>query len=786
MTNRSIPAAAREILPIPHRPYVGPLPYDAKDPEAKFPPIEGIRPPVGAPNVLIVLLDDVGFAATNVFGGPCRTTTAARLAANGLRYTRFHTTALCSPTRAALLTGRNHHSVGMGTITETATPAPGYTSSIPNTAANIAKVLKYNGYSTAHFGKCHEIPTWETSPVGPFDHWPTQNGFEKFYGFVGGETNQWFPNVYEGTRRVTTPDDPEYHFMADMTDKAIEWIRTQKTLAPDKPFFAYFAPGATHAPHHVPKAWADMYSGQFGDGWDALRERTIAAQKEIGVIPRDAQLTARPTEIPAWNDMPKTLLPVLAREMEVYAGFLEYTDHHVGRLIQALEQLGILDNTLILYILGDNGASAEGTLQGTFNEMINFNGLGALETPEFLEAHRDELGGRNSYNHYAVGWAHALDTPYPWTKQVASHWGGTRNGMIVHWPAKIQAKGEIRSQFHHVIDVFPTILEAAGLPMPVMVEGIQQKPLEGVSLLYSFNDANAPERHVLQYFEMFGNRGIYSHGWAAVTKHRTPWELVGAQVPAFDDDKWELYDVTRDWTEAEDLAKQFPDKLHELQRVFLIEAARYQVLPLDDRTVERIASAAATMPQLVQGSSQVLFDGMELEWHSVIDVKNRSFAMTAAIETQDSGARGVIFAKGTNFGGYALYAPEGRLKFVYNFLGLESYSIEAPDALPSGKHEVRLEFAYDGGGLGKGGTASLLIDGEKVAEGRIDQTVPVIFSVDASAMVGDKRGAPIATDIAVEGNRFQGDIAWVRIDVAVDEGGAVPPEQLLRIAMATQ
>ncbi len=786
MTNRLISAAEREILPIPHRPYVGPLPYDAKDPEAKFPPIVAIRPPAGAPNILIVLLDDVGFGATSAFGGPCRTKTAERLAANGLKYTRFHTAALCSPTRSALLTGRNHHSVGMGTITETATAAPGYTSIIPNTAANVGKILKYNGYSTGYFGKCHEIPTWETSPVGPFDHWPTHNGFEKFYGFIGGETNQWFPNAYEGTRRVTTPDDPEYHFMADMTDQAIAWIRTQKTLAPDKPFFAYFAPGATHAPHHVPKAWADKYSGEFGDGWDALRERSIAAQKEIGVIPHDALLTVRPTEIPSWNDMPKQLLPVLARQMEVYAGFLEYTDHHIGRLIQSIEELGVLDDTLILYILGDNGASAEGTLQGTFNEMINFNGLGALETPEFLEAHREELGGRSSYNHYAVGWAHALDAPYPWTKQVASHWGGTRNGMIVHWPAMIDAKGETRAQFHHVVDVLPTILEAAGLPMPVMVEGIQQQPIEGVSLVYSLNDADAPERHVLQYFEMFGNRGIYLRGWAAVTKHRTPWELVGAKMPAFDDDKWELYDVTRDWTEAEDLAQQFPDKLHELQRVFLIEAARHQVLPLDDRTVERIAAAASTMPQLVHGSSQLLFEGMELEWHAVIDVKNRSFTITAEIDTPALGARGVIFAKGTNFGGYALYAPEGRLKFVYNFLGLGNYAIEAPDALPSGKHEVRLEFVYDGGGLGKGGMASLLIDSEKVAEGRIEQTVPVIFSADASAMVGDKRGAPIAPDIAVEGNRFQGHIGWVRIDVAPETAGEVPPEHLLRIAMATQ
>ncbi|MDC0747500.1 arylsulfatase [Polyangium sp. rjm3] len=610
MKKRAIPTPQREILPLPDRPYVGPLPYDTKDPDAEFPPIERIRPPEGAPNILVVLLDDVGFGATSAFGGPCRTTTAERLAAGGLKYTRFHTTALCSPTRAALLTGRNHHSVGMGVITELATTAPGYTTRIPNTAANIAKILKYNGYATAQFGKCHEIPVWETGPAGPFERWPTHNGFETFYGFVGGETNQWFPEVYEGTRRIKTPDDPAYHFMPDMTDRAIAWIRTQAALA-RTPFFAYFAPGAAHAPHHVPKAWADRYTGQFDEGWDALRERIFARQKSLFVIPEDAKLTLRPAEIPAWNDMPKALLPVLARQMEVYAGFLEYTDHHVGRLLDALVELGLLDDTLILYILGDNGASAEGTLQGTFNEMINFNGMSALETPEFLAARIDELGGRAAYNHYAAGWAHALDTPYPWVKQVASHWGGTRNGMLVHWPAKIAARGELRAQFHHVIDVVPTLLEAAGLPAPVMVEGVQQKPLEGVSMLYSFDDAAAPDRHVLQYFEMVGNRGIYHEGWTAVTKHRTPWELVGEAVVSFDDDKWELYDTTRDWTEAEDLAAHFPEKLHELQRLFLIEAARHDVLPLDNRGLERVAEESG-LPRIVHGTSQCLFDGMEL------------------------------------------------------------------------------------------------------------------------------------------------------------------------------
>ena len=431
-------------MPIADRPHVGLTTYDARDPATTFPPIVPLRPPAGAPNVLVVLIDDVGFGASSAFGGPCQTPTAERLAADGLKYTRFHTTALCSPTRAALLSGRNHHTVGMGGITEIATSAPGYNSLRPNTCAPLAETLKLNGYSTAQFGKCHEVPVWQTSPAGPFDNWPTGGGgFEYFYGFIGGEAHQWYPSLYEGTTPVEPDKGPEdgYHLMADMTDKAIDWIGQQKALMPDKPFFVYFAPGATHAPHHVPKEWADKYQGQFDAGWDAVREETFARQLELGVIPPDAQLTPRHKEIPAWDDMPEELKPVLRRQMEVYAGFFEYTDHHVGRLFDSLERMHVLDDTLVYYILGDNGASAEGTLNGTFNEMINFNGAAALETPAFLMERIDELGGPNSYNHYAVGWAHAMDTPYQWTKQVASHFGGTRNGTIVHWPNGHRGEG---------------------------------------------------------------------------------------------------------------------------------------------------------------------------------------------------------------------------------------------------------------------------------------------------------------------------------------------------------
>ncbi|MGH9252540.1 MAG: arylsulfatase, partial [Acidimicrobiales bacterium] len=630
----------RHVLPIPDHPHRGLVTYDAKDPDTSFPPIEPLRPPAGAPNVLVVLIDDVGFGASSAFGGPINSPTAERLATNGLKYNRFHTTALCSPTRQALLTGRNHHSVGMGGITEIATSAPGYNSIRPNTAAPLAETLKLNGYSTAQFGKCHEVPVWETSPMGPFDAWPTGGGgFEYFYGFIGGEAHQYYPAIYEGTVPVEpdkTPDEG-YHFMVDMTDKAIDWIRQQKALMSDKPFFIYFAPGATHAPHHVPKEWADRYAGTFDDGWDALRDRTFARQKELGVIPADCELTARHAEIPAWHDMPDELKPVLRRQMEVYAGFLEYTDHHVGRLVDSLADLGILDDTLVYYIIGDNGASAEGTLNGTFNEMINFNGAAALETPEFLMARLDEFGGPDSYNHYAVGWAHAMDTPYQWTKQVASHWGGTRNGTIVHWPNGFTTRGQVRSQFHHVIDVAPTVLEAAGLPEPTSVNGVQQMPLQGVSMLYSFDDGNAADRHETQYFEMFGNRGIYHKGWTAVTKHKTPWILVGEQVPAFDDDVWELYDTTADWSQARDLSKDDPDKLHELQRLWLIEATRYNVLPLDDRAGERFNPDMAGRPVLIRGNSQLLFGGMgRLSESSVVSIKNKSHSVTAEVVVDGS------------------------------------------------------------------------------------------------------------------------------------------------------
>jgi arylsulfatase A-like enzyme len=780
----------RTNLPIPDRPSPGLTTYDAKDPATSFPPIKNLRPPAGAPNVLIILIDDAGFGSNSAFGGPANTPTFERLAANGISYSRFHTTALCSPTRAALLSGRNHHTVGMGGVTEIATSAPGYSSVRPNTCAPLAETLKLNGYATAQFGKCHEVPVWQTSPMGPFDAWPSVGGgFEHFYGFIGGETNQYAPALYSGTTPVEPDRTPEqgYHLTDDLTDHAIDWIRQQKSLMPDKPFFAYFAPGATHAPHHVPLEWSAKYKGQFDQGWDKVREQTLARQKALGVVPLDAELTARPAEIPAWDDMPDALKPVLARQMEVYAGFMEHTDHHVGRLIDAVADLGILDDTLVILITGDNGASAEGTVNGSFNELLMLNGAAALETVEFMASRIDKFGTPEAYNHYAVGWAHAMDAPYQWTKQVASHWGGTRNGTVVHWPNGFKARGEIRNQFHHVIDVAPTVLDVAGIPEPAFVNGVQQLPYEGVSMRYSFDEADAEDRHETQYFEMFVNRGIYHQGWTAVTRHSTPW-VVAALAP-IDDDVWELY-APDDWTQAHDLAREQPQRLAELQRLFLIEAVKHNVLPLDDRRVERFNSDLAGRPQLVRGNRQILFGGMgRLSENSVIVLKNKSYAITAQVEVPAAGADGIVIAQGGAFGGWTIYVHDGKPTYCYNLFGIRRFKVTGEADLTSGEHQIRVEFAYDGGGLGKGGTATLLVDGATVGEGRIDATVPLVFSADETTDLGNDTGTPVTDDFGSQGRPFNGRIRWVELDVdqaAEDLDHLITPEERLRVAMARQ
>ncbi|MBX5462590.1 MAG: sulfatase-like hydrolase/transferase, partial [Steroidobacteraceae bacterium] len=544
------------------------------------------------------------------------------------------------------------------------------------------------------------------------------------------------------------------------------------------------------APHHVPKEWAQKYKGKFDQGWDKLREETLARQKQLGVVPANCQLTRRHEEIPAWETMPEALKPVLCRQMEVYAGFLEHTDHHVGRLFDALKKLNVLDDTLIYYIIGDNGPSAEGTINGTFNEMLNFNGLAEIESPEYLASRLDELGGPNSYNHYAVGWAHAMSTPYQWTKQVASHWGGTRNGTIVHWPNGIKSRGEIRSQFCHVIDIAPTVLEAAGIPEPIAVDGIQQMPIEGVSMLYSFDDATAPERHETQYFEMFGNRGIYHKGWTAVTKHATPWIIVGRKAVPFDKDVWELYDTTQDWSQSHDLAAQQPGKLHELQRLWLLEAARHNVLPLDDDPAHRFNPETAGRPTLVTRNSQILFAGMgRLSENCVVNIKNKSHSVTAEIVAPKEGAQGVIIAQGANIGGWSLYANQGKLKYCYNLGGVKRFYVEGANPISPGEHQVRMEFRYAGGGLGKGGKVTLYTDGKQVGQGDVPATLAMVFSADDGCDVGEDSGAPVAEDYGPRDNMFNGRIKGVFIDISEGPGSMahlLKPEDALRIAMARQ
>ena len=781
----------RTHLPLPDRTYDGPVYDDAKDPRAVFEPIKPIRPPEGAPNVLVILLDDVGFGAASVFGGPCRTPTAERLASNGLAYSRFHTAALCAPTRQALLTGRNHHAVGMGAITEVATAAPGYTSIRPQSAAPLAEVLRLNGYSTAQFGKCHEVPVWQTSPVGPFDAWPTGGGgFEHFYGFLGGETNQYAPAVFSGTTPIE-PDgiaDDDYHFTEDMTDQAIAWVRRLTALTPDRPFFMYYAPGATHAPHHVPLEWADRYKGEFDDGWDALRERSFAEQKRRGVVPEDAELTARHDEIPAWADMPDELKPVLARQMEVYAGFLEHTDHHIGRLVDAIDELGALENTLVFYVIGDNGASAEGHINGSFNEYLFFNGAAALETAEFMSSRIDKFGTIEAYNHFSVGWAHAMDTPYQWTKQVASHWGGTRNGTVVHWPQGIQSSG-VRNQFHHVIDIAPTVLDVAGIPHPDSVNGAEQTPLHGVSMRYTFDDSAAEDRHTTQYFEIVGNRGIYHEGWTACTKHATPW-ISMAELPAFVDDVWELYGPD-DWTQAHDLSADMPDKLRELQELFLVEARKYNVLPLDDRRVERFDAAIAGRPTLIHGRKQILYGSMSrLTEATVLNVKNVSHAVAADIEVPEGGAAGVIISQGGAFGGWSLYLRnDGVPVYCYNLMGLQVTKVAATAPVAPGSHRLVMSFAYDGGGPARGGDITLTLDGETVAEGRLERSVPLVFSLDETCDVGHDSGLPVSDDYTAHGSGFTGTVNTVLIELAdgdSDFNHLVDPQLRLSMALARQ
>lgn len=753
----------RTVLPLqePKRPLVTQL--DAR--KATAPSRFEVKAPEDAPNVIIVLVDDLGFAGTSTFGAPIATPTFDRVAAGGLRYNNFHTTAVSSPTRAAIKSGRNHHVNNMGGIIETGTAFPGNTGQIPNDVAPVAEMLRLNGYSTAAFGKWHETSAWEMSVSGPFDRWPTHQGFDKFYGFLGGETNQWAPFIYDGTHPVELPKDPNYHFLTDMTDQTVAWIKYQKALTPDRPFFVYFAPGATHAPHHVPKDWIARWEGKFDMGWDRLREQILARQIETGIVPKGTRLAPKPEAIPDWDNLSADEKKLFSRQAEVFAGFVEMTDHEIGRVVDAVEEVGELDNTLIFLVYGDNGTSAEGGRNGMFSEMTYFNGV-QEQVADMLKL-VDKWGGPETYPHMAAGWAVALDTPYQWTKQVASDFGGTKVGVAVHWPRGIKARGEQRDQFTHVIDVAPTILEAAKLPEPKVVNGVTQRPMDGVSMVYSFDDATAKERHTTQYFEIFGNRAIYHDGWLARTIHRAPWEMKPRRGLA--EDVWELYDTRTDFSLVDDLSKKQPQKLAELQALFMKEAQRNQALPIDDRAVERVNAAMAGRPDLMgDRTSLTLADGMTGMTENVfLNIKNRSKTITAEVEVPDNGGHGAIIVQGGRFGGWALYVKDGVPAYDYNFLGLERFTVAATEKLKPGKSTIRFEFDYDGGGVAKGGLGKLYVNDKQVAEGRIGRTQPMIFSADETADVGIDLATPVVEAIGAEAtSRFTGRVNKVTIEVA--------------------
>ncbi len=751
-------ALDRSVLPIKEPTYPAITELDARN--AKAPARFEVKAPDKAPNVVIVLIDDIGFGHSSAFGGPIHMPTLERLAANGLKYNRFHTTALCSPTRTALLTGYNHHSNNAGAIMEVGTAFPGNTGIRPQSITPVAEVLRMNGYSTAAFGKYHETPPWEGSVSGPYDRWPTHSGFDKFYGFIGGETNQWHPMVYDGTTRVYPKvEDPNYHFTTDMTDQALAWMNTQQSLTPDKPFYMYFATGATHAPHHAPGSYIEKYKGKFAQGWDKLREETLERQKKLGVVPQNTVLAPKPSDIKDWDRLTADEKRLFERQMEVFAGFAEHTDDEVGRLVAALEERGELDNTLFFYIVGDNGASAEGGMIGMFNENTYFNGV--QETLDMQLKRINELGTEHTYNHFAAGWAVAGNTPFTWTKQIASNFGGTRNGMVLHWPAGIKSRNEIRSQFHHVIDVAPTIYEAVGVPAPRMVNGIEQRPMEGVAMSYSFDNASAPDTRTTQYFEMIGNRAIYHEGWFAGTIHKAPWEAAPRRPLA--DDVWELYNVDADFSQANNLAEKNPAKLEELKKKFMEEAVRYNVLPIDDRSIERFDPVIAGRPDLMNGRTRLtLYEGAKgIPENAFINVKNTSLAITADVNVPGN-ASGVILCQGGDFGGWTLYMLDGKLAYTYNWVGLESYTVASAQKVPAGRHTLKLDFAYEGG-RGGGGTAVLSMNGKPIGEGKIAKTNSNTFGIDESADVGVDENTPVAP-VYAKREKFTGKIASVTIE----------------------
>lgn len=775
----------RSILPISDQPVEVDPPVDVRDLPAPYPVRQRVSPPKGAPNVLVVLVDDMGFGASSAYGGPCRMPTADRLAAQGLSYTRFHTTAICAPTRVSLLTGRNHHSAGMGTVPEMGTSAPGYDCTRPASMATLPQILSGNGYLTGAFGKMHQTPMWEVGETGPFDRWPLNEGFDKFYGFIGAETNQFTPALIDGFTPIEPPRTPDegYHLSEDLVDQATEWVTRMSALEPDRPWFTYLSFGACHDPLHVPEAWRGRFRGEFARGWNAQREETLARQKELGLVPRDATLPAFDPDVPDWSDLSDDERVVCERLMELYAEFAEHMDAQIGRMIDTIEGLGQLDNTLVVYVLGDNGAAAEGGIHGSANLVCNLNRV-PYTVADILDQ-LDELGGPMTYPHYPVGWALAMNTPYQQSKKYASHYGGTRNGMIVHWPARIAEAG-VRHQWQHCVDLAPTVLEAIGLPAPDVVGGVPQAPMEGTSFADTFVDPGAAERHTTQYFEIHGSRGIYDNGWTAVTRHVSmPWAF--APAPPFADDVWELYDTTSDWTQAEDVAEQFPEKLEELKAKFLVEAARYQVLPLDDRTVERFNPAVAPRPDLLgERRSITLRPSMHgLREGIAPDVKNTSFTISALVTVPGDGADGVLIAQGGRFAGWSFYVKDGRPVYCHNVAGDRTW-IRGDSVIPVGDHEVGLRLTCDGGGTGKGADVVLSVDGAACGSGRLERTIGFQFSMDETMDVGRDRGTPVTEEYAAlpADNAYAGRLTQVRIDLA-DRVDGPSVEERRRVVMTT-
>ena len=792
VSGMSLSAAAQSVLPRPDPDFNGKIGLTVATSTPDYP--RQVEAPKGAPNVLLILTDDVGYAASSPFGGPIATPTFAALAKDGLRYNQFHTTAMCSPSRSALITGRNHHTNGTGIIMELSTGYPGYNSMMSKANGSIAEVLKLNGYNTAWFGKNHNVPDFQTSQVGPFDLWPTGLGFEYFYGFVGGETDQWHSAIYEGTKPIEAEEQTGAHlthFDQLMADHAIAWMRLQHSMAPDKPFFAYYAPGTSHAPHHAPKELIAKFKGQFDMGWDVAREQTLARQIKMGIVPAGTQLTPRPKEIPAWDSLTADQKMVYSRMMEVYAGALAHADYQIGRVIQSLKDSGQYDNTVIIFIQGDNGASSEGTLQGSVN------GLGAVangvpESIEYLKSMMDELGGPNSAGHYPVGWSYAMNTPFQWSKTIASHFGGTSNGMVISWPGHIKDGGAVRPQFHHIIDIAPTILDLTHIAAPEVLNGVKQSPIEGVSMAYTFNSPSAPTNHATQYFELMSNRGIYDHGWmASTTPMRLPWIVAGTDTKP-EDFKWELYDISQDFSQSRNLAASNPAKLKEMQAVFDAEAKKYHVYPLDSSYSSR--AAAALRPSLSRGRTSFTYypGAIRISEGTAPDTKNRSFKVTANVDVPQGGANGVLATQGGDFGGWGLFVEDGKPQFVYalSSQAQHKYRVTSATPLAPGKHVVSVDIKMDGGGPGKGALATLLIDGKQVGQGRIDRTIPARYSLDETFDVGEDTGTAVVSDYRTKMPfKFTGELEKLTIDLTkndlkADDEKSVGQEQMAAAAEA--